>query len=369
MHGDLSPSLSHHTKPLTMYRIMCCVVFLLLNISMSTLTVAEEQNTVQLSLQRLTTPVQNPQDILQQHASLQWQSLEQFNFRIQTSDSWLKITFLNDSDQQATRFLEIASKLESIDIYHWRVKNDTITLTPYYRTLGYAHPFAPRLINYRNPIYPITLNAQEERSFLIHLHTPHIQEIHLLLWDSASMQYAKSHELIFFGLIYGALLMIIIFNAFMFYSNQNKKHLLLMLYAGINLLFIGMYEDHIFQFIAPSVPWPKGIVYAIVLAMMCLIFSFFSVITLDLEKRAPALSRSLIGISGAAALLILALAVRHPLESFSPFCLLIVIGIYSANLATSLWVWNQRGDNAGWLSLATAVLTLGLLLDFLAKRR
>ena len=280
--------------------------------------------------------------------------------------SWIKLTLSNPTDKPQTKLIELAAKIKSIEIY----KID-LTATPPLVDLktpnGFDYSFNQRKIKYRNIVYPFLIPPQTNSQYLLKFHHSFGQRLQVNPWDRESMQATKSRELIFFGMIYGALFMIVIYNLFVFLSTRERNHLFFALFGAFSGIFISMHEGHFSQFVAPNSVWAKDTFYAMVSAMMCFSFTFFCIAFLDLERRSKLFYRIILSTGSIAAISLIVLGVNDHSLIFSHYTLLVIVALYIPAIAAGFYSRYNGLPTAGYFSLAIFVCSLGLSMDFLTS--
>ena len=292
-----------------------------------------------------------------------WQPLPNNTGHISPKDghTWLKVTLTNQQEQATERLLEFAFPVTSMDIYELAEDG---TLSPNLEDVGTYHEFAKRPINYRHIIYPVSLEPLKTRTFIFDIGHSYTKLIKLKTWTRDELQQVKSKEIVFFGMIYGALAMIVLYNLFIYFSIREKNHLLFVLFGTFTGLFISMHEGHFFQFIGVESNWPKTLMYSLVTASMCFFLSIFSISFLNIKRWSGLMYHALLGLGTLIALAILMLGLSGDPIIFSPQLILIIIFLYFFVIYCGLFVRNQGVSSAGLFSLAIFFCTLGLIFDF-----
>ena len=266
----------------------------------------------------------------------------------------------NDSGDYIIELID--NDLKSADLYYYDEPSQTLSLI--HKNIGLAHPFNNRPINYRQLAFP--LSSKQNISYVIDINHRFSQKMQIVLSPTQHFYNQLNQELIFFGMMYGALLMIIIYNLFIYVSLREKNHLWFFLYGTFTGLFISFHEGHFVQFINPSESWPKDLLHGIVSACMCLSFSLFSSYFLNLPRQSKTLHRGLLLAGFIAATFILLFGFSDSALSFSSYSLLIVLMLYSIAVAISLSIWHRGVTNAGFFALAIFFCSVGLLAEFIS---
>ena len=279
--------------------------------------------------------------------------------------SWLKIVIRNDAATTQQQLIEIAATVKSLEIYQWHAHADN-QLESLSHPSGYKHAFNEREIPYRNTVYSLNIEPYAQNQYFLKIQHDFSQPIDVIAWDDKNLQAAKSRELMLFGMIYGALFMLVIYNFFIYLSSREKNHLFFVLFGGFSGVFITMYEGHFAQFIAPGTPWPKDMFYAMTSAIMCFCFTFYTITFLDLERRSTFFYRLILSSGSIAAITLILLGINDHSIIFSPFTLLIIIALYIPAIAAGFYSRYNGVATAGYFSLAIFLCTLGLSLDVLS---
>lgn len=282
-----------------------------------------------------------------------------------TQHSLIKV-HVNARQSMSLQFLlEIAgSDIQSLDVYRYDFKS--ASLIPLYTDIGIKHRYANRPNNYRNPAIPINFKDDKQQTFLLHVEHGTGQKLQLKLWPNDVFSQKVNRELIFFGMIYGALLMIVIYNLFVYLSLGEKNHLWFFLFGGFTGLFISLHEGHFLQFIGTQTDWPKDFSFAIVSALMCFSFSLFSSYFLNLQKHSAILNRVLLSAGSTAAAIILLLGISQSSFAFSPYTLFIILLLYSIGIGIGLSIWYTGIASAGFYALAIFLCSVGFFAEFIS---
>jgi CheY-like chemotaxis protein/signal transduction histidine kinase len=257
-----------------------------------------------------------------------------------------------------------SNEAQSVDIYQYDKETQELTLIK--KDMGILHPFENRPMSYRNITIPLNFYNNGSQIFLFHIEHSYAMKVKFKLWPEDSYIRQLNSELIFFGMIYGSLLMIIIYNLFVYASLREKNHLWFFVFGALSGMFITFQEGHFLQFIAVDQLWPKSIAYAAVTALMCLSFSVFSSYFLDLKRHSAFLNHVLLGVGASAAAFSLLLGSRGDAVIFSPYTLLIVFVLYSVAIAIGLSIWHKGVTSAGFFALAIFLCSFGLFAEFIA---
>ncbi|TGK79128.1 guanylate cyclase [Leptospira noumeaensis] len=163
---------------------------------------------------------------------------------------WIKIPLENKNKTPVNRLLEIDySNIDLVEVFS--IANNTYQLTD---QSGMMFPFSARNINNRNFIYPLELTGETSQTIYIKLYNGGGLSLPLTIWEkeSFSSHYANvQHGL---GLYYGVMLVMILYNFFIFLSVRDLSYLYYVTYIfgflGLQLTLTG----HGFQYLWPNLP-------------------------------------------------------------------------------------------------------------------
>lgn len=163
---------------------------------------------------------------------------------------WIKIPFENKSPFPTKRLLEIDySNIDLVEVYS--ESNGKFHLTD---KEGMMFPFSERKIKNRNFVFSVVLDKQSAKTIYIKLYNSGGLTLPLTVWteESFSLYYADiQHGL---GLYYGVMIVMILYNFFIFLSVKDISYLYYVTYIlgflGLQLILTG----HGFQYLWPNVP-------------------------------------------------------------------------------------------------------------------
>ncbi len=298
----------------------------------------------------------------------QWQPRSNKNLYLSsdTRISLIKLQIQNRFDMQDQAFIEIASNhLESADLYQYDAEKNVIKKI--FKSSGNLQRFDNRPINYRHVVYPVHLPPDSSVTLLLKVDNHYPTKLKLQLWNETEFVNKLNRELIFFGMIYGSLLMIVIYNLFVYVSLKEKNHLLFFIFGAFAGLFISIHEGHFAQFVAPDMSWSKSLLLSCISALMCFSFSFFSVYILDAEKHNPLMHQVLLIAGSVCSVFLLLLGFSNDHLIFSSISFLIILSLYAIAIWIGIRIWHKGVTSAGFFSLAIFLSSLGLFAEYISQ--
>lgn len=351
---------------LTMPRLQTLLACLLLMLAHHTMAQSAGGQTSLLTLSRSTSalPAQPGQADV---AAANWQLLTDDSVYLTPVDghSWIRLT-VHNPDSHSRRLLVQLANTEVPGVSAWILTDDRQP-QPLYGELGLNHAFNARPVHYRHVLYPLMLAGGQSQTLLLRIDHYFAFKLTPALYDEQQFLTRSSRELVFFGMLYGAIAMIVIYNLFMYWSLREKSQLLYLLFGSFTGLFIAMQEGHFYQFIASQYLWPKETFYAVVTALMGFCFTFFTVYFLDLQRWSSWLMRLVLAVGSLTALFLILLGINQQPVILSHYSLLLIITLYCTAIAAALHVWHHKVSSAGFFALAIFLCTLGMLAEFSAQ--
>lgn len=217
---------------------------------------SQEQIPLSGKLQSLRDPDSKftPQSLLQAETAANWSPAigKAVNQGIDRSDWWFRVDIRNDKPKLEKYLLEIAySSLDYIGIY---IADGSNIIEQQF--LGDRRPFYDRPINHHYFVLPTTWPAGETRTLLIHIKTNGVVQLPISLWqESAFSSHDQARQLIM-GTYFGAMLVMMIYNLFMFIGIRERSYFYYVLFVLSVPLFVASLNGYSFQYF-----WPEATIW------------------------------------------------------------------------------------------------------------
>ena len=161
------------------------------------------------------------------------------NYGFTESAYWVKLPLINHSAQEQW-ILEFGYPLmDEIEVY---IPDDKGVYQQYIG--GDNHPFSQRMIKDRGFAFPLTLPTQQSRDIYLRLSSRDSMIIPISLITPEAFRDTQREEGFLFGMYYGAILIILLYNIYLFAILRDKNHLhyimVLTCYALIELSLNGV---------------------------------------------------------------------------------------------------------------------------------
>ena len=199
--------------------------------------------------------------------------------------------------------------------------------------LGDQHQFTARQIKHKNFVMPIENLPQGTYSYYFCVKAGHPINMILVLRSAAFFTYYALNEYFYFGLFYGLVLLISLYNLLLYFAIRERPYLLFVLYALLIAFYFGSSDGFAYQYLWPSLPNWNAVAPSVLSCLLVLFGLLFAQAFLHLRAKSPKLSR-LVVVAIAFRIVFFLLEVagvpglnRLGLLGFAPLCVLLYIAI------------------------------------------
>lgn len=238
---------------------------------------------------RETTPTISMAEMISRHDAIEWLSETRAvpDYGFSSDIIWLRLELVNTTSKTLQRRLEIdysmLDKVELAVLEGQSIKQLFFT--------GDILPFKQRPIINRNLVFPLELPPQQPLTLLFRVESTSALRTPMTLWEPAAFE--NSQELRNFGngLFYGGLLIISLYNFFIWLSVRLRSYLYYVLYVISFIVLVGQLDGYWFRFLWPNnVWWQNQCVAPFILAPTVLAMEFSRQL-LELARHAPLVNR------------------------------------------------------------------------------
>lgn len=201
------------------------------------------------------------------------------NFGYTNSTYWLTFSLENKERHTLRRFLEIGYPvLDYLNIY---VEREGKMIARY--ELGDKFPFSQRPVQHRNFVIPLDLAGKSVTMVTLRVKTTSSVQVPAMLWEVHTMIAHMQTQAILHGIYYGAMVVLMLYNLFIFITVRERKYLFYVLYVGAVSLFLVCLNGIAFQYFWPeSTSWnDRSIMFG--LALVVVFAAAFTMDFLDLN--------------------------------------------------------------------------------------
>ncbi len=232
-----------------------------------------------------------PATLPQANAAWQPSATPSLNFGFSKSVWWTRVTLHNGSSQPVERVLDLGSSL--VD------EVDVLVLGPdgrerQHMASGDRRPFSSRGEPVRTIATRLTLPPGETLTVLMRLaaHDGLHEIITPTLWTPAAFAEHNQTETLFFGLYYGVLGTMLLYNLFLFISTRQSTFGFYVAYIGSFLAWGLVFRGYAFQYWWPDAPDFNNQVLPVIVSMVYLTLGLFLMRYMDTRHSvAPRLHR------------------------------------------------------------------------------
>lgn len=172
---------------------------------------------------------------------------------------WFRLTFENDTPEPVSKLVEI--NYSNIDIAQFYKPNPDGTFSK--EESGMLFPFSARSFKNRNFVYQIELQPGQQKTYYLMTWTSGGLNIPLTLWDKETFSQYNADMQHGLGLYYGVMIVMILYNIFIFFSVRDVSYFYYVCYIlgflGIQLVLTG----HGFQYLWPAFPFLQRNFYVV----------------------------------------------------------------------------------------------------------
>ena len=171
-----------------------------------------------------------------------------FNRGYTQSTYWFRIKLDNPNTKMLKRLLEISfTQLDYIDIYD--TSNNSVL---YHYQMGDKYPFYQRPVVHNNYVTPLSWQANENKILYIRISTQGALQLPIYLWGESAFDAKRVNTRLAIGVLFGILLVIIIYNLFLFIRIKDLAYLYFSIYVTVSAI-LSLYLKGIgFQYLWPN---------------------------------------------------------------------------------------------------------------------
>ncbi len=227
-------------------------------------------------------------------------------------------------------------------------------------------PFTKRPIEHPQFLFPTTLEAGNDYQVLIRVQTQGAVQLPLDVWEPTALFEYLSGEDQAHALYYGILLVVILFNIFIFLALREKTYLYYTLTIGSYLLFMATLRGSAFETLWPQYPWLHNQMMLATIPAAILSSALFVRAFLRLDRSNPMLDRLARGATLLGGLaLIGAFVLDYSLST--RFSVILAVPAFLLLFLIGPIEWARGNRVAKFYTIAWAALTIGTAMAALSK--
>lgn len=276
---------------------------------------------------------------------------------------WFRVKIRNRTGEVKNPYLEIGYPvLDHIEVYADSPAMDSEPLV-----LGDKQPFYDRPIPHRNFIVPIDLAPEQESVVYLRVDTTSSMQVPLTLWDPSAFYSAEESRGLFEGLYYGIVLVMILYNLFVFMAVGERSFLHYVGYITAMPLFLASLHGMAFQYFWPNATWWNDQSIIVFLNLAILFGGTFSIRFINVSRaNHPYLNRWTVALVMVAGLLAASALVVPYRDLILPTILVAAVGC-STMLVLSVVRWMRKDPAARYYTMAWVFMLFGGIVLALSK--
>jgi diguanylate cyclase (GGDEF)-like protein len=306
-----------------------------------------------------------PLDSVRQLPEKEWQPNGKDSVSLGYGDEvyWFRVNVRNSVSDTAPLFLEIGYPvLDHIEVYLF---DDGDVVEQY--LLGDKYPFYQRLIYHRHFLVPLNLSGGDNLTIYLRVDTTSSMQVPLTLWDQDAFYVAEQSRSLFEGIYYGIVLVMILYNLFVYMAVGERSFLHYVGYITAMPLFLASLHGVAFQYLWPEATWWNDQAIIVFLNLVVLFGGTFSIRFINVTPtNHPVLNRLTVGVVIMAGVMAIAgLLVPYRLMIL-PTILLAFLGC-TTMLVLSIVRWLKKDPAARYYALAWVFMLFGGIVLALSK--
>ncbi|HEX5362253.1 MAG TPA: 7TM diverse intracellular signaling domain-containing protein, partial [Fluviicoccus sp.] len=295
----------------------------------------------------------------------QWRTIDREipHFGYSNSAFWVQAAVRNNGPAAAERLLEIAYPLLD-DITVLLVDSGGQVVKQYHT--GDAAPFRDRVVQHRLFLFPLTLQPGQDYRLLVRVESTSGLQIPLTLWEPRAFLDHDTDRQAALGFFYGALLVMVFYNLFIWLSIREKSYLYYVIFVLFFSTLLASLDGFTYQYLWPDAVWwnERAIVVSLCLALgMSMIFSKNFLHT---ERYNPFMNRLLSGYAVVMGLMTLG-GLVFPYRIMIVITLVLSMGVSLTVISTGILNWRAGNRAARFFVLAWACLAFMVVLYDLSQ--
>ncbi len=203
------------------------------------------------------------------------------SFSYSNDDFWFKFKLVNDSDRDISKFYEINyAVLDEVDVY---ILRDGAIFEQHHT--GDLRPFDTRPKNTRTFVFPIVSRVESEVTVLVRIHTQSSVFVPMTLWEPHVFEDHEDKAVLFQGLYYGCMMVMIAYNLFVFCVVRHRSYLYYSLFVLCTFIFQATIQGFGFKYFWGDFFWLNTQGLIMFVAFVGMFGALFCVEFLQLRKE------------------------------------------------------------------------------------
>nr|WP_315464694.1 diguanylate cyclase [uncultured Rhodoferax sp.] len=283
------------------------------------------------------------------------------NFGFTKHAYWFRFALDNQTGKQVTRFIELPRPfLDDLRLFHF-VEGRIITRY----ALGDEQPFAQRVMQHQNFVMPLNLEPGRNQ-LVLRIASTGTVEAPLRLWQPAAFHAAAAKENLLAGAVFGMLLVMIVYNLFVYLSTRDINYLYYISFVASYLMFWATLNGYAFAIVWPDAIRWNSVAVPFSIAWACLSASLFADSFLKLHRFSMPAHRLMQGMALVSAGLLLG-CFTLPYEWIIRATSAFILAVSCAALSIGYWRWWLGARFARFYCLSWTAVFVGVSVLTISK--
>lgn len=223
-------------------------------------------------------------DLMSQSGSKLWINNQKkaLSFGYTKSVYWVRANFVNPGDKDLSYLVEVAYPvIDHISVHILREGNEEII------EFGDKFPFFKRPIEHRNFLFPLTIASKERITMILRVQTTSSMQIPLFIHNERYFMQKDQTVMIGLGLYYGAMVIMLLYNLFVYLSVREINYLYYVLYVASTTFFITSINGTSYHYLWPDSTWWNDQVLVVSLNGVVVFAVLFTMGFLKIKESRP----------------------------------------------------------------------------------
>lgn len=228
-------------------------------------------------------------DIVDKTLSMVWTSAEQMQepWLMPAGVYWFKVQLEHPGDIENTIALQVEyPSIHLADMYSIENNGEMTTI---YQGAGLLSRFDNRPLAHRNLVNRLTLQPHSSVTLVWRVDIRPIFEFKVSAWSTSFFFQKDQQQQVLYGMVYGVLLVMALYNFFLYLSTKEKSYLFYVFYVLTVNYLLAANEGHLYQYIATDITWLKPEIFGTVYALNLVFFGLFCASFLNLKAHSKKL--------------------------------------------------------------------------------
>jgi signal transduction histidine kinase len=279
------------------------------------------------------------------------------SFGFSTAPIWFHFELRGQVRHRQRMLLEIAfPMLDRVEVYVERPEGGFDR-----EVVGDHFPHGNKVISHSSFLFPLEVNPGQRRQVYLRVQTEGALQLPLTLWTPQGFWDHEQRTRIAYGFYYGFMIIMIIYNLFLFVATRYRSYLLFVFYALSLLVYLATNDGLVQEVLLPAFPWWANRIVPISLGTAVGVGGLMTLELFNLKGIMPGWHRvlfwmSVVGLASAVGALFI------PYNAVTRFAAFWVAPGTTMILIVSVLTWRRGQQIARYYILAWSIMVLGTVL-------